>query len=1525
MVMTMITVPVSAAITAGNMSVGLSIAAENGGLYGKGADEYAKALKSDTSNPAKAQFAVTSSAGLDFSDKKYIVLDLNVAPNDSASYISAGPNAGLFAMDSGDFIKNRWNSVRLVVEEQSADQMLQSKKYQPMTLYINGVKVAEGAAGLAGKDTTEPGTENYGKGFRFNIKGEKGVVLGYVADINISASDVNEAPAVPMLSSGSNYTVSGNKLILKGTATAGDIVNALSDCTVKVYADNSYAKVLDSSAELTYGNVVVAKNSAGMYNSYDVADESTTEIFSATNGVIPSADIYKGTQSVATAVGGKDINDSVVKLTATTETDGNIMYQKNSVYTQSKKYFVMEGNIYPIDGDVDFKYVSVHTNNASTGHATVSGNIEGFELEKWNKFLTYVDFTGETPKAYSYVNGALVKETNTEPTFGDNKSNIRVCFHNGGKAKEIFELYVDDFKYYETDKLPAGIEATAGPEIAASADYEITDGKFSASTGLTVAKVKAANPNLVVRAFANSACTVYADDSAMFAPGMMIAFESADKAVALYPVAVTYGEKEIDIKTGDASSPFPAVANGSGTTVDGVYGKDASDKVLAVTANGDTFISLKSWGTVVKTGADNSVTPTWDKSDYNGYLVVEASMFNIDNSTIAVVTTQTKTVSGNVATGIPAKRWVRVKFVYNAVDGDANEGKTMTYVDGKPVTGWVASDFGKMAAYATNNYMCNDIRISMKGSTSGTVATYIDDIRVYEAPALRDAETVPFTAPEGTYAADHELYYADGAEITVGELKALNAGYKVYDNADNYIEITDDNAVLTKGNIVFGSATSQAAADAGLAYKDLFNVLTVSVMSSTKDIVTSMTASGSRCVVATDADGALGNISAVSVVTDTNTSDSNWFTFHGYAGLSTGMKYLVWEMDVAPTEDVTNMYFAANQHAALSSPMIVGTAIDANRWNKVVMVYDVANDTSDLYINGVQASDDFEGNYSEKFNNSIELRFVVDCKAGSKCYIDTYKIYDSAVYPEIAQPVGLAEKYENGVLANNTARTANINASITLADVADMAEDCTVYAFGDDSYETRLADNDKFENGNILVICSADNMITAYKVSVHESNTILASGDTYDGEGGMLAGTVSLYAPVTDDAVLFVAQYDKDGNLIKIEVDKSVENNALTIDFETEEVDKSKVRAFLFDSEDNIKPLCKTLDIDVRDYIDFLILGNSYSMDVTWHLRQIAAADDVLMNIHVLNKGGSPLNYHYDNRQGNPTELGINFWDNNKSLGTLYNLEQVLEKFDWDYVAIQASSTSQGLDDLSEENYQENWAVAVPFAQYIHEKEPDARLVIHSTWSMEAGYNFVDDAAERDTILSNMQTLNERCASEINSALGLSGDDEVLIIYSSKAVDAARNFAPSEDITLNGRTCAAGTKLFDTTYYKPGHIFSSKEVNVGDGSMLLSDEDREAGKISLHRDGFHMSALGRYLIALNAYATITGNTVTGNTFDSYDGTRSDGTIRLDSSPGGYHVTETDKGELTGTVFQTYDILTPEVRAVCQQIVDSIER
>ena len=1350
----------------------------------------------------------------------------------------------------------------------------------------------------------------------------------YYDDIKIYKSAVNPgAPENLAVAATSEYTVADGTITIAAGAqvTASDIAAANIGYEIIAFDSNALSVQLESTANLAVGNCVVAKSPDGVYTYYDVADVSTNVLFAENDGSFESVWCKKMTQETVSGVAGKALTDESVLFTTDLSTfDGNMMLNKDNYYTKSKNYFVIEANINPVDGEYDMSNVTVNTNS----HATV-GSAVVLETNKWNKYLMYVDFTAETPKAYTYVNGAFVKENDVPATFGS-QSTVRLCFNGDKENPKSYSVYVDDFKIYETNNKPAGTTETVLPAPASNANYSLSSGKLNVLPGTTAAQVRAANAN--ARIFTDASCSEYAADDAVMQNGMVFALDNSYKAVGAYPVVISYGEVEIDLRTGDDGAAFPTVANGSGETVSGFAGKDASDKILAVTANTDTHIALKSWGTVVKTGSDNSVTPSWSKTDYNGYLVAEASIFNIDNTTIALVTTQTGQVSGNVAAYIPANEWARVKFVYNAVDGDANEGKTMTYVNGKAVTGWINSVFGKMAAYSTNNYMCNDIRISMKGSTSGVAATYIDDIRVYEIPALRAEEAVAFTAPEGAFAIGDAFSYVDGAVITAQQLRNANPDVtvKVFNNKKDYTEITDSSATLADGNVIFVSDMSQSTVDAGFGYNDLFRVLTVGKLSPTKDVLTSLPTSVSRCDIS-DVSGAFENTADVKKITDTSTSDSNWYFAHGYNGTTEGMKYLVYEVDFAPTEDVKDIYFGANQHAALSATMNVGNQLAANRWNKIVMIYDVANDTSDLYINGTLVSDDYAGNYAEKMaanNGTIEFRFIVDCKMGAVSYIDTYKLYESAVYPEIAQPVLLADGYENRILANYVAGTADINEAVTVADIASNVEGGTAYAFEDSTYGTLLGDTDTFNAGNVLVLKTDDNMFTVYNVTTHKSDNIIASGDTYDGAGNMTTGTLGLYAPVSDGGVLFAAQYDEDGKLIKLAMDKTVENNTLAIDFETEEIDKTKVKALLFDSVNSLKPLCKGLEIDVRDYINFLILGNSYSMDVTWHLRQIAAADDVLMNISVLNKGGSPVSYHYENREVPVSQSEINFWYNNKTLGKS-NLKIALEEYDWDYVAIQNSSTTKGIDDTSDENYETYWAVMADLAEYIHDREPDARIAIHSTWSMETGYNFVDSDETRNQIMANFRTISSRVVNDINTRLGLAGDDEVLVISSTDILDAARSYAPEQDVTINGRTCAVGTKLFDTTYYKDGHVFTFTEANVrdvavGDGTMLLSDEDSAAGKISLHRDGFHMSALGRYLIALNAYATLTGNKVTGNTFDSADATRADGTIRLDSSPGGLHVTETDTN-ISQTVFQIYDILTPEVRSICQQLVDGLER
>ncbi|MBQ7901586.1 MAG: hypothetical protein IJ365_06445, partial [Clostridia bacterium] len=1152
MVMTMITVPAAAATSVGNVKVSISIPESNGGLYGKAAGEYAKAMTTDTSNPAKSVMIVDSSADYDFSDSKYVVLDLNMAPNSSAEKISAGPNAGLFAVETSDFDENRWNSVRVVVEEKIADEMHELGTYQPMTIYVNGVKAAEGAKELANGDKTAVGTEIYGKGFRFNIHGpaSTATMVGYIADVNISVSDVNEAPVMPTLASGASFTVNDDGTITFGddtTVTLSDIKAANSDVSVSAFTDDSFAIAVGNDDILVKGNVLVVKSSDNLYTYYRVASGSYGE--------------------------------TVLK-----------------------------------------------------------------------SITTYADF------------------------------------------------------------------------------------------------------NLTV-------------------------------------------------------------GNGEKSQVSGIGGKDASDSSIWLrqgsSSVADTHFNY-SWGNSKSTSTkpDSVLDYDWDKKcgTFTGYLVYEYSILNIDCTTVQIQTDYGTVITDNYADFIPKNAWTRVKVAIDRTDTTNNKTKSMVYINGVP-TSAVWKETNSLGDHYGTYKAKNTIRVAVKGGNAATGGAYVDDISIYEAKTLRDIETVSISDGAGYDLVDNAIVIPAGGSLDLSDI-VCDSGYTVKGfNADASAQVSS----LTTGCIVTVEGKSTAAQELGYTYNDMYACYTVTEAKEKYELIATtpdfnMNNGTCEAVTANVFGNTSGDVKKVTLGSTNNYCQHTWTT------VNPGAQYLVYSVNVAPIPGdaaISGVRFGTNGHGEMSASALTGQQLTENAWNNVTMVYDIDNDTSDLYVNGVLVSYDYASKYVRGTNNA--LRFIIEGTVGAQCYVDDLYIYESSVVPTVPQPAKFAEGYSNKMLVNNANSTANINSSVTVADAAAAAEGGTLTAYTDNTYAAELGSSDTFTDGNLVVIKSADNVYITYTVSTHDSDTVIAAGDTYDGAGNMTTGTIGLYAPVSDRGVLFAAQYDADGKLIKLVVDDTVENDTLKIEFETEEVDKSKVRAFLFESAGNLKPLCKPLEIGVRDYINFLILGNSYSMDVTWHLRQIAAADDVLMNVHVLNKGGCHLRYHYENRNGNPAELGINFWENNKSMGTLYNLEQVLEKFDWDYVAIQASSTTQGLDDTSDANYEENWAVAVPFAQYIHEKEPDARLVIHSTWSMETGYNYVDSDETRDSIMDNFRTLNNRCAEEINSTLGLEGDEQVLVICSTDIIDAARAYAPAQDITINGSTCATGTKLFDTTYYKTGHIFSSKE------------------------------------------------------------------------------------------------------------------
>ena len=707
-------------------------------------------------------------------------------------------------------------------------------------------------------------------------------------------------------------------------------------------------------------------------------------------------------------------------------------------------------------------------------------------------------------------------------------------------------------------------------------------------------------------------------------------------------------------------------------------------------------------------------------------------------------------------------------------------------------------------------------------------------------------------------------------------------------------------------------AQSTCAADSNLAIKDIIQVMTVETIPATKDVISSTPTSSVRGTI-TDAEGVVfGNTSSTIKKAVNDAAENNWYFSHDYKGISTGMNYLVFETDFAPAEDTNGFRVGANQHAAMSATATVGEELKANRWHKIVMVYDIEADTSDLYINGKLVSEGFGGCYQSKMaanNNTIQLRIIVDAadKVANVSYFDNFRLYEAMEYPAIGAPANLADGYvaaANGFV-DNTAGVLKVKDG-TKADITVDGADVTVVNGSDELLDAAAT----LSEGDLVVIKKNGNF-ASYDVAILADNDIVVLGDTYDDSTGVMnPGTLNIYGIPADDAVVVVAQYGVDGDIVKVVMNDAVDaSGIIPVEFEAVDIDDTVIKAFMIDGVGSIKPLCANKEIAHTRSYNLLMLGNSFSMDVTCYMEEIASAMGKDINIGVLNKGGSAVAYHYTNREIALSSSDIMFWLNDKQQG-YSNLKTVLEKYDWDYVVFQNWGSSKAFYTNSDSNYASNWKPMVDLAKYVHELEPDAELMIHETWSFEAGYNDFKDIVTRDAIGADIRALYSRCAEECATAIGQ--DTPLGKISSLDAFEAARLY---ED--------ANGVKKFETTYYKDGHLFSGYEnratVPVGDGSRLLNEEDAAAGKVSLHRDGFHASQVGRYLIALNAVETLTGKSIYGNTYRP-------GEIALDSSAyyGGNEVTDLDNAT-GGVIYQKYDPIAEDVVVVLQAIVEGMDR
>ncbi len=225
--------------------------------------------------------------------------------------------------------------------------------------------------------------------------------------------------------------------------------------------------------------------------------------------------------------------------------------------------------------------------------------------------------------------------------------------------------------------------------------------------------------------------------------------------------------------------------------------------------------------------------------------------------------------------------------------------------------------------------------------------------------------------------------------------------------------------------------------------------------------------------------------------------------------------------------------------------------------------------------------------------------------------------------------------------------------------------------------------------------------------------------------------------------------------------------------------------------------------------IKMLSIGNSYSIDASTMVHDIAAADGVDINILNLHIGGCTLQTHWENAQSGAKVYASQL--NGVSAGTV-SMQEALAKENWDYISFQQGSHESN-------DFSTYWTEEKPYltnlSEYVKNMVPHAEQIIHQTWAYQ----------------------NQRAIDRLG--------------YTGAAPDA-RN-AMFADVKAAYKTAAEKIKA--------DILPCGEAVQYAQNVLGFTEEQ-------IYRDGYsHLTEdKGRYLAAAVWYISLTGNSIMNNTF-----------------------------------------------------------
>ena len=124
-----------------------------------------------------------------------------------------------------------------------------------------------------------------------------------------------------------------------------------------------------------------------------------------------------------------------------------------------------------------------------------------------------------------------------------------------------------------------------------------------------------------------------------------------------------------------------------------------------------------------------------------------------------------------------------------------------------------------------------------------------------------------------------------------------------------------------------------------------------------------------------------------------------------------------------------------------------------------------------------------------------------------------------------------------------------------------------------------------------------------------------------------------------------------------------------------------------------------------------LAIGNSFSIDATTYLKEMALADGVDLRVASAAIGGCSFERHYNNITNGTKDYHLTYYTPEETFhNSEVSLEQCLKANDWDIITIQQVSGLSG-------KYETFFPFAPELVSYIKSIHPKAEIRIHMVWA----------------------------------------------------------------------------------------------------------------------------------------------------------------------------------------------------------------